>query len=195
MRTREPADVRADREMSHPCGSGTVASLLRRNISAITGVAGLALAAACAVSLATWAVDDPSLSHATDHAARNILGFPGAVIADLLTQLFGLAASVVLLPPVVWAWRAVFARPSRLSWLTAVAWVIAVLTTSLALSTLPVPATWPLTTGLGGGAGEVLAKIPAAVMRHRLHGVRATAFAGLEILVALVAILTACGVI
>jgi S-DNA-T family DNA segregation ATPase FtsK/SpoIIIE len=195
MRTREPADVRSDREMSLPLGSGTISGLIRRNISAITGLAVLAFAAACAVSLATWSVDDPSFSHATDHAARNILGFPGAVIADLLTQLFGLAASVVLLPPVVWAWRAVFARPSRLSWRTAIAWIVAILVASLALAALPVPATWPLSTGLGGGAGQVLSKLPAAVFGHRPHGLRALGLAALETLVAFGAILSACGLI
>src|SRR5665213_3609777 len=175
MRTREPADVRADREMSHPCGSGTVASLLRRNISAITGLAGLALAAACAVSLATWAVDDPSLSHATDHAARNILGFPGAVIADLLTQLFGLAASLVLLAPVIWAWRAVFATPSRFSWKTAATWLAAAFSATLALATVRVPSSWPLPTGLGGVVGDLMLKLPALFLGHHPRGLSAVA--------------------
>ena len=43
-----------------------------------------------AVALATWSVQDPSLSHATNAPVRNMLGTPGAVGADLLMQLFGL---------------------------------------------------------------------------------------------------------
>jgi S-DNA-T family DNA segregation ATPase FtsK/SpoIIIE len=181
--------------MQLPLGGGAVSSLIRRNISAITGLAVLALAAASAVSLATWAVDDPSLSHATDHAARNVLGFPGAVVADLLTQLFGLAASLVLLPPVVWAWRAVFARPSRLSWRTAVSALVAVFAASLALAALRVPGSWPLTTGLGGGVGDVLSRIPAAIMGRQPHGLRAFGVGLVEALVALLATLHACGLI
>ncbi len=195
MRTREPAELRASRDLPLPLADGSLAGLVRRNISAIAGLSVLALSAACAISLATWAVDDPSLSHATDHAARNMLGFPGAVISDLLTQLFGLAASLVLLPPVVWAWRAVFARPSRLSWRTAVAWIAAVLAASLVLASLPVPNSWPLTTGLGGGAGQVLARIPAAILGHHVHGLRALAVTALEALIAVAATLYACGLI
>ena len=54
------------------------------------------VAAAIAASLATWAVDDPSLSHATDRAARNVLGLPGAIVADIFMQFFGLASIALL---------------------------------------------------------------------------------------------------
>ena len=86
--------------------------IVRRNLSAILGLALLSFAAAVAASLATWTVDDPSLSHATDHAARNVLGIVGAVIADLFMQFLGLTTIVVLLPPVTWAWRLVFGKRS-----------------------------------------------------------------------------------
>ena len=32
------------------------------------------------VALATWSVDDPSLNHALDRSAKNLLGYPGAEI-------------------------------------------------------------------------------------------------------------------
>ena len=95
-------------------GDGAAAQDRQRNVGAILGLAVLAVAAAIAASLATWTVDDPSLSHATDHAARNVLGFPGAIVADLLMQFFGLASIVLLLPPVIWAWRLVFDLAERL---------------------------------------------------------------------------------
>ena len=44
------------------------------------------------LALATWSVQDPSLSHATAAHVRNILGLPGAVVADLLMQLVGVAS-------------------------------------------------------------------------------------------------------
>src|SRR5262245_33597232 len=117
MRTQ----ARASRSASlGSAGDGAVRRIVKRNISAICGLATLAGSAALAASLATWAADDPSFSHAADHSVRNVLGFPGAVAADLLTQLFGLAACILLLPPVVWAWRAVFATPSRFNWRTAI---------------------------------------------------------------------------
>ena len=50
----------------------------------------LGLVAIVLLSLATWQVDDPSLSYASGEPARNWLGFPGAVIADMAFQVFGL---------------------------------------------------------------------------------------------------------
>ena len=53
----------------------------------------------------TWSVQDPSLSHATSRAIRNILGYPGAIGADLLMQILGLGAIMLILPVAVWGWR------------------------------------------------------------------------------------------
>jgi len=57
----------------------------------------ITLSALIAVALATWSVQDPSLSHAIDGPVRNFLGTAGAIGADLLMQLFGLAATVFVL--------------------------------------------------------------------------------------------------
>src|SRR5437764_15370797 len=42
---------------------------------------------AVALSLATWSVDDPSFNHAVEAVPRNVLGYPGAVVADELLSL------------------------------------------------------------------------------------------------------------
>ncbi len=175
--------------------SGALRRLVQRNLSAIAGLGVLALAAAFAASLATWAVDDPSLSHATDHAARNVLGFPGAVVADLLTQLLGLAASLALVAPVVWAWRAVFATPSGITWRRLFAWVSATLAATLALATIPPPVTWPLPTGLGGVVGDLLLKVPAYISGRDPSGLRAVAIGSVFALLATLLTLSACGLV
>ncbi len=46
----------------------------------------------------TWSVQDPSLSHATSRAIRNVVGYPGAIGADLLMQILGLGAIMLILP-------------------------------------------------------------------------------------------------
>ena len=48
-------------------------------------------------SLITWSVQDPSLSHATSRAIHNVLGYPGAIGADLLMQILGLGAIMLIL--------------------------------------------------------------------------------------------------
>jgi S-DNA-T family DNA segregation ATPase FtsK/SpoIIIE len=176
-------------------GGGAVRQLIRRNVGAITGLALLAAAAVVAASLATWTVDDPSLSHATDRATRNILGFPGAIVSDLLTQLLGLGACLLLLPPVVWAWRAVFALPTRFSRWTAASWLAGTLAIALALALLPVPVTWPLPTGLGGAIGDLLTGIPAFFIGGSPSGLSAFATVLVVAVLAAVLMLHACGLI
>src|SRR6266850_716235 len=65
---------------------------------------GMLLACAvCGLALLSWSPGDPSLSHLTNGSIRNLLGAQGAVLADLLMQLLGLAGVVLILPPLLWA--------------------------------------------------------------------------------------------
>src|SRR4051794_24138090 len=103
--------MRSTRSVSLPMPSEDddgLRRLLRRHVRLLAGLALLAGTAAIATALATWAVDDPSLSYAVDKIPANALGLPGAIIADLLMQFFGLAVAVLLLPAVVWGWRGLF---------------------------------------------------------------------------------------
>ena len=84
---------------------------LRRSLRELAGVGLIGLAILLALALATWSVQDPSLSHATNAPIRNVLGFPGAIVADLLMQLFGVAALAFVLPVAVWGWRLASHRP------------------------------------------------------------------------------------
>jgi len=78
---------------------------LRRRVAETTGLLLLAVALAIALALATWSVEDPSLNHATDGPVRNLLGFPGAVAADLVMQLVGLGAIALIAPLALWGWQ------------------------------------------------------------------------------------------
>jgi S-DNA-T family DNA segregation ATPase FtsK/SpoIIIE len=121
----------------------------------LIGLVLLALVAVMMAALATWNVDDPSLSYAASKPVQNWLGFPGAVFADLSFQILGLGVIVMLIPPALWGWSFVRRRvPSHLG-LRFIAFVAATLLATGMFAFLPVPASWPLPTGLGGlvGAG------------------------------------------
>src|ERR1700727_557411 len=85
--------------------SGQLGGVLRRRLREGGGISVVSLAMIASLALATWSVQDPSLSHATDAPVRNLLGVPGAIAADLMMQLLGLGAVALLLPVAVWGYR------------------------------------------------------------------------------------------
>jgi S-DNA-T family DNA segregation ATPase FtsK/SpoIIIE len=141
-----------------------------RRIRELGGIALIVLTLAGALALATWSVKDPSLTHATAAPVRNLLGHPGAAAADLLMQLFGVAAVALILPIGMWGWRLVCHHPlDRERWRIAV-WIVAMVAAAGFASCLPASRAWPLPTGLGGVIGDALLRIPAALARAPLSG-------------------------
>src|SRR6202048_2783040 len=83
----------------------SIRDALARRLRELGGWSVIGLPGAAAAALMTWSVSDPSLSHATSRAIRNIVGYPGAIGADLLMQILGLGAIMLILPVAVWGWR------------------------------------------------------------------------------------------
>jgi len=142
---------------------GSLRHAFRRYGLAGTGAAILISAAALIASLMTWRVDDPSLSFATSAPVRNILGVPGAIVADLVMQFLGLAAIALVLTAVTIGWSLLRLRPLRQPLAQAVAAIFGILLACFALACLPIFGRWPLPVGLGGVIGDVLLGIPEAI--------------------------------
>src|ERR1700710_3110072 len=83
----------------------SIREALARRLRELTGLGLISLSGVASAALMTWSVQDPSLSHATSRAIRNIVGDPGAICADLLIQDLGLGSMIVILPIEVWGWR------------------------------------------------------------------------------------------
>ncbi|MGB5903669.1 MAG: DNA translocase FtsK 4TM domain-containing protein [Xanthobacteraceae bacterium] len=142
----------------------SIRDMLLRQLRALTGLGLIALAAATAAALITWSVQDPSLSHATSRPIRNIMGYPGAIGADLLMQILGLGAIMLLLPVAVWGWRMLTRRPFDREALRLGCWVLCTVFAAGFASCWPHNAAWPLPTGLGGVVGDGLVRAPALVL-------------------------------
>ena len=140
-----------------------IAAFFKRIFVRLCGMAILTFVAFATVSLASWNVADPSLSHATGNVVTNAMGFPGAVFADIAIQFFGLGAVPALLPAVFWgaflATSRGIDRPGR----RATAWLGASVLFSAIISCVPPPPSWPLPAGLGGVFGDLVLKIPAVL--------------------------------
>ena len=136
-----------------PAGAGDF--LRKRGAEALGGVA-LVLGLAGLLALLTYHPGDPGPNVATDAAVHNLLGIPGAWIADLLLATLGLAASLIALVLLGWAWRRLRdkALPRwglRLALLPAM-----LLLAAMALDGLPRPGGWAQAAGLGGFVGDLL---------------------------------------
>ena len=143
--------------------------IIRRRLSELAGLALISLAVLGAIALATWSIQDPSLSHATQKSIHNLLGFPGAIFADLAMQLLGLASILLLVPELLLGWRLLSHKPVGEKW-RSLLWIVATVVAAAFASTLPHIGSWPLPTGLGGVDGDAVLRAPAWIFGSPLGG-------------------------
>src|SRR5271163_212210 len=145
-------------------------TIIHRRLRELVGLALIAAAGAAAAALASWSVKDPSFSHATSAPVHNLLGEPGAIAADLATQLFGLATIAIILPIAAWGWRLFTHRPlDRMRWRVP-AWLIGLVAAAAFASCLTRTPQWPLPTGIGGVIGDAVIRAIASVVGGPLFG-------------------------
>src|SRR5690349_21714237 len=136
---------------------------LVKRLRELMGFALIVAAGILSAALMTWSVQDPSLSHATSRAIRNIIGYPGAIGADLLMQILGLGAIMLILPIAVWGWRMMTHRAFDREALRLGCWILSTVLAAGFASCWPHGGAWPLPTGLGGVVGDALLRAPAVV--------------------------------
>jgi S-DNA-T family DNA segregation ATPase FtsK/SpoIIIE len=167
-------------------------AFFRRRLAETIGLVLLAFCVAMALALATWSVEDPSFNHAVDGEVRNILGFPGAVVSDLVMQLVGLASLALLVPLAMWGWQLLRTGALGRLQLRFALFVIGAGAATAVASALPATARWPLPTGLGGVTGDALlagARTVTGISGGPAAAIIGFVFAGIAIL----SITAACG--
>jgi S-DNA-T family DNA segregation ATPase FtsK/SpoIIIE len=136
---------------------------LARRLRELAGLGLLSLSGVAAMALMTWSVQDPSLSHATSRSIRNLVGYSGAIGADLAMQILGLGAVMLILPVAIWGWRMLTHRTFDREALRIACWILCTVIAAGFASCWPHGGSWPLPTGLGGVVGDALVRAPAVV--------------------------------
>ncbi|MDE2329217.1 MAG: DNA translocase FtsK [Bradyrhizobium sp.] len=136
---------------------------LRRRLRECAGLGLIALSGVISAAMMTWSVQDPSLSHATSRAIHNVIGYPGAIGADLLMQILGFGAIMLILPIAVWGWRMLTHRPFDRQALRLGCWILCAAIAAGFASCWPHGSAWRLPTGLGGVVGDALLRAPAVI--------------------------------
>ncbi|MDB5570821.1 MAG: Cell division protein FtsK [Hyphomicrobiales bacterium] len=137
---------------------------IARRAAELAGACIVAIAIAIALSLATWSAYDPSLNYAADGSVRNLLGSPGALLADLIMQMWGISALVLFAPVAYWGWLLLTHR--RLDRVVTRVFLLlcgSICAAGLA-SLLPVTDRWPMPTGLGGVIGDAALALPRLIL-------------------------------
>jgi S-DNA-T family DNA segregation ATPase FtsK/SpoIIIE len=134
--------------------SRAVEDAVRRSIGRGVGCFLLVSLAVLWLSLVTWSVADPSLTHFTREPAGNLLGYPGAVVSDLMLQTLGLAAAVLLFAPMFWGLELTLSgNIAAIRW-KLLSYSASVLALAGFLSALPTMELWQLNHGYGGLVGD-----------------------------------------
>jgi S-DNA-T family DNA segregation ATPase FtsK/SpoIIIE len=142
---------------------------VRNRLLELSGLALIGASGVAAVCLASWRADDPSFNHATDAAPQNLLGWPGAAVADELMQGLGLAAIPLTVIPLGWAFTLLGHSPLDRPLRRLLSWPLASVAAAGCLASLPVPQGWVLGTGLGGGIGDVVYNMSVSLMGLAMH--------------------------
>src|SRR3954471_13502681 len=136
---------------------------MARRLLELTGLSLMIVSGGVAGALMTLAGQDAGLSHATPRAIRNVAGYPGAIGADLLMQILGLGAIMLILPVAVWGWRMLTHRTFDREALRLGCWILCTVIAAGCASCFPHNGGWALPTGLGGVVGDALVRAPAVV--------------------------------
>ena len=153
-----------------------------RDCSAIAALAGVGC---LGVALLTWSVEDPSLNHATSARVHNLLGAPGAIAADIVMQMLGLACVAALAPPAFWGWRLLTERRLANARRKAAFYLVGDRRRGGArFAACPRPEAGRCRPGLGGVIGDALLALPRRLAARSTWGVAATGaiFAAVAIL-------------
>ena len=143
---------------------------LNRTKNRLVGLGIIAASLAACLALATWNVEDPSLTNATERSVSNWLGFPGAAISDLLVQFFGFTASILVLLPAIWGWKLFRFKTDYVSAAQILGFLGIVILSCAIAACMPVPSSWPLPTGLGGLVGNGMIAFPAFLLGDSFNG-------------------------
>lgn len=172
-------------------------SFARNVLMRLGGFALIVLAGWLTLALTTFSISDPSFNTATPAAVANVTGPAGAIAADLLLQIAGGAAFLLIAPLAIWGGFALvkgapLETPS-IFWRRLALAPVALICAAAFAAILPTPAGWPFASGPGGFVGDAL--LGAAVSLPLVFDVTTPAwpFAALFISIGVAAYVSLCG--
>ena len=135
--------------------SPAVKAAIKRRLGELLALVLVVIGLVLTLALASYDPADPSFSTATAREPSNLIGVPGALLADIMLQGFGLAAALPIACLFGWAWRLSMHKGVAPFALRLACLLAALPLLAATLSLLPLPA--PAPAGPGGAAGPAVA--------------------------------------
>jgi S-DNA-T family DNA segregation ATPase FtsK/SpoIIIE len=129
---------------------------LKRMAWAIWGLFLVTCGVLVAVALVSYTPRDPSINTATPGPVHNLLGMPGATLADLLVQSFGLVSVFAVMVLIIGGLRQVMGTVVSWVWLRVLAMLGGSMVLAMTLTPLPTLPLMPLPAGNGGFVGQLM---------------------------------------
>ncbi len=127
----------------------------RKNAS-YAGILCMCVALFLCIALLSHHSGDPSLNRSTGAKIANLMGTNGAIISDILLQLFGLASGLLVINLATWGYRLIVDAALGFVGLRICALIIAIICGCALLYNIPPPASWGFGSGLGGNVGMLV---------------------------------------
>jgi S-DNA-T family DNA segregation ATPase FtsK/SpoIIIE len=134
----------------------SVSDMLKLRLIELAGLGLIVLGTALAMALITFNPEDPSANSGTSVMATNLIGVPGAFVADLLMQTVGVAGFSLVLVLFCWGWRVGTHRGWGQVWLYIALLPPGLIILSLSTAALFEGSVWVLPSGYGGFVGAEL---------------------------------------
>jgi S-DNA-T family DNA segregation ATPase FtsK/SpoIIIE len=138
----------------------------RKRARQFCGFALVVIALGALLALLSYHRGDPSWNHATSLTPRNLLGRPGAFVADFVWQWLGLAALLPVAVLIVWGVRLSAGESPRVSPWRLLLLPPLVVFTVVALAAAFPQLMWPVDSGMGGVGGQMALKAVADFLRR-----------------------------
>jgi len=150
-------------------------AFLKRRAGQFMGFFMVCFAVLLGAILVTYHPTDPSWNLAIEGSAKNVMAYPGAVVADALLQTFGIAAVFWIIAFLGWGIRSMAALPLRWTFFRVLALLCAILLAASVASQWTAPKAWFLPNSLGGALGDIL-----YYQSHQIFGTSRLSFIGIS---------------
>ena len=136
-----------------PAGS---ISFLKRRFKEALGLFLVVIVTGLAIAIITYSPNDSSLNSSGAENIDNYLGTLGAIISDLVLQIFGLASLFPITVLGIWGWIILKKKEISLVWFRLIILFVATTFFAALLNLMKVPEGWPLMSSLGGVLGSFI---------------------------------------